>query len=240
MKKEFVINIDEDILLRFSMALQLNNESGEDVCESFMKRYFLESFSKEANSFGKREVAKQVVREDYYGKALNKVSKWANKPHQINYKILRAYLQLASEMEFVTYDSLAQRCSDQEGHYDVYVPTFKSNFDQMKFDAEKSHGKVFLVDENNVVTLWDYVADEVGRYANDFLKLHSTDIGYVNQPHKQEVIGRTSERGSDHCSILYLMKCTHCGYEYRANSTDIFQKKCPNCQGGVDTCKTEK
>ena len=233
MKKELVLNIDEDILLRFNMALQLNNENGEKVCESFMKRYFLESFSKEANSYSGKEVSIQSSQDDYFGKALNKISKWANKPHQINYKILRAFLQLTEEFEIVTYDNLMLRCSNNEKHYDVYVPTFRSNFDQMKFDAEKSHGKVFVMDENNVVTLWDYVSDEVKKYKNDFLKLHSTDIGYINEPHKQEVIRRTNEKGTDHCSIKYIMRCSHCNHEYPANSTDIFQKKCPNCQGGA-------
>ncbi len=237
MKKEILLNVDEDILLRFNMALQLNNETIEEVCESFMKRYFLESFSKETNNYGNKNNSIKSCPDDYFGKALNKISKWANKPYQINYKILRAFLQLAKELGYVKYDDLLQRCSDDENHYDVYVPTFRSNFDQMKFDAEKSHGKVFVVDENNVITIWEYVADEVEKYAEDFLKLHSTDIGYINKPHKQEVIGRTNEKGTDHCSILYMMKCTHCGHEYRANSTDIFQKKCPNCQDGAETGK---
>ena len=32
-------------------------------------------------------------------------------------------------------------------------------------------------------------------------------------------------------------KCQKCGHEYHANGSDIFQKKCPNCQGGIDTGK---
>ena len=35
MKKEVILNIDEDILLRFNMALQLNNENCEEVCEAY-------------------------------------------------------------------------------------------------------------------------------------------------------------------------------------------------------------
>lgn len=235
MKKEFVLNLDEDILLRFNMALQLNNENVEEVFESFMKKYFVESFSKEASGYGGKEISIQPSPDEYYGKALNKISKWAGKPHQINYKILRAFLQLEGELEAVTYDNLMLRCNNQEKHYDVYVPTFSSNFEQMKIDAEKSHGKVFVVDENGVVTLWNYIADEVKKYKNDFLKLHSTDIGYINEPYKQEVIRRTDKIGTDHCSKIYIMRCTHCNTEYEANSTDLFQKKCPNCQGGADT-----
>lgn len=229
-----MLNVDEDILLRFNMALQLNNETIDEVCESFMKSYFVESFSKETINYGNMRNSAVFDNDSYYGKALNKIGKWAYKPKQICYKILRAYLQLSNELDYVKYDDLFQRCNDDENHYDVYVPTFKSNFEQMKLDAEKSHGKVFVVDENNVVTLWDYIAGEVGNYQEDFLKLHSTDIGYINEPHKQEVIGRTNEKGTDHCSVLYMMRCTHCNHEYFANSTDIFQKKCPKCQRGAD------
>lgn len=228
MKKEIILNIDEDILLRFNMALQLNNETIENVCEAFMKRYFLESFSKETCNYGNKKNEVISYQDDYFGKALNKIGKWAKKYNQINYKILRAYLQLVNELSYVTYDDLFERCSDEENHYDVYVPTFRSNFDQMKFDAEKSHGKVFVIGENNIVSLWDYIADEVEKYKKDFLKLHSTDIGYINQPYMQEVIGRTTENNTS--SILYVMKCTHCGHEYLSEGIDVFQSKCPNCQ----------
>ncbi len=238
MKKQITLMVDEDILLRFDMALQLNNETSEKAVESFMKRYFLESFSKEANLYEKKEsrtFVSTAPQGNYFGKALNKISKWANNPRQINHKIVRAFLQLSNEIGVVSYDNLMLRCNDSETHYDVYVPTFYSNFNQMKFDAEKSHGKVFVVDENGIVTLWDYVADEIKKYQKDFLKLHSTDLGYINEPYKQEVIGRTNKQGTDHSSILYMMRCTHCNHEYFANSTDIFQKKCPNCQGGANT-----
>lgn len=29
------------------------------------------------------------------------------------------------------------------------------------------------------------------------------------------------------------MKCRECGHVYGANGADIFQKKCPKCQGGA-------
>ena len=104
MKKEVILNIDEDILLRFNMALQLNNENSEDVCESFMKKYFLESFSKEANGYSSKEVSVQPSQDNYFGKALSKISKWAKKPNQINHRIIKAFLMLSKELPFVTYN----------------------------------------------------------------------------------------------------------------------------------------
>lgn len=232
MKKKLTVEIDENILLRFNMALQLNNELCDDVCEAFMKRYFMDSFSKEANSYS--EMPGNTSDTSFFGKALNKISKWANKPSQINYKILRAYLQLNEAFDIVTYEELASRCNDESKHPDVYVPTFTSNFAQMKFDGEKSHGKVFIVEENNTVSIWEYVEDEVMKYKKDFLKLLPTDKGYINRNHQMNT-GKTDLDGTDHLQKLYLMKCLKCGNEYFANGTNIYEKKCPKCGDGINT-----
>jgi len=61
--------------------------------------------------------------------------------------------------------------------------------------------------------------------------MKTTDIGYVNK-NNQLNQGKTSIRGSDHCQWFYKMKCKNCGHEYHANGTDIWQRKCPGCQGG--------
>lgn len=59
----------------------------------------------------------------------------------------------------------------------------------------------------------------------------TTTPGYVNR-NLQEVIARTELAGSDHGQRVYLLRCTRCGYQYGANGSDIFQRKCPMCQGG--------
>ena len=43
-------------------------------------------------------------------------------------------------------------CSDKE-HPELYVPTFKNNYSQMKIDGPKSHGKVFEDDGERVLSL---------------------------------------------------------------------------------------
>lgn len=59
----------------------------------------------------------------------------------------------------------------------------------------------------------------------------TTTPGYVNR-NFQEVIARTELMGSDHGQRVYLLRCGRCGYQYGANGSDIFQRKCPKCQGG--------
>ena len=74
MKNQITLEIDENILLRFNMALKLNNETCNDVCEAFMKRYFMESFLKEANAYTPATTSipkKQVNESFFYGKALS-------------------------------------------------------------------------------------------------------------------------------------------------------------------------
>lgn len=59
----------------------------------------------------------------------------------------------------------------------------------------------------------------------------TTTPGYVNR-NEQVVLHATGLAGTDHCSYTYVLRCGGCDYRYGANGTDIFQRKCPSCQGG--------
>ncbi|GLC27769.1 DUF429 domain-containing protein [Roseisolibacter agri] len=60
----------------------------------------------------------------------------------------------------------------------------------------------------------------------------TTQPGYVNR-NQQEVLSATGRPGSDHNALTYLLRCQRCGNEYGANGTDIWQRRCPQCQGGA-------
>jgi len=62
-------------------------------------------------------------------------------------------------------------------------------------------------------------------------KVKSTELGYVNK-NNQKNNGCTNEVGTDNNQKFYAMECLNCGHHYRANGTDIWQRKCPKCQGG--------
>jgi len=57
-------------------------------------------------------------------------------------------------------------CSDKE-HPELYVPTFKNNYAQMKIDGPKSHGKVFEDDGVNV-WIWQEVEEVLLKYKPNF------------------------------------------------------------------------
>ncbi len=59
----------------------------------------------------------------------------------------------------------------------------------------------------------------------------STENGYINR-NSQRNNGRTEERGTDYGQWFYEMQCLKCDFKYKANGSDIFQRKCPRCQGG--------
>lgn len=60
---------------------------------------------------------------------------------------------------------------------------------------------------------------------------NSTVTGSINK-NQQQNMGSTGQEGSDHGQKFYQMKCLKCGFTYKANGTDIWQRKCPKCQGG--------
>jgi hypothetical protein len=63
------------------------------------------------------------------------------------------------------------------------------------------------------------------------MKETTTIAGYINK-NNQKNLGCSGESGTDHMQSFYLMKCLSCGSEYKANGSDIWQRKCPRCQGG--------
>jgi hypothetical protein len=62
----------------------------------------------------------------------------------------------------------------------------------------------------------------------------TTRIGYVNR-NNQRCEGQRGVAGTDHSQTAYRMECleANCCYVYGANGTDVFQRRCPMCQGGA-------
>ncbi|MBT3318385.1 MAG: hypothetical protein HN948_03130 [Clostridia bacterium] len=168
----FIARVDEDVINKFEIALNLSKENRNDVFESFMNNYIASVFSKiskEHSSTTTKGLPNMKNTSYDYGKAKRKIPKWAANSNQYNHRILRAFFQIEKDMGFVPYSVLEKRCADNDSHPDINVPTFRSNFDQMKVDNSKSHGKVFEVKYGNV-ELWDYTKERVLEYKNDFVR----------------------------------------------------------------------
>lgn len=85
---------------------------------------------------------------------------WANRPNQINHKIIRAYLSLEPNGK-VFLDNLRSLCSDRKSPY--YVGTFSSNYASMKTDLGHSHGRVFF-EQGGIVGVYPIVREEIRRW----------------------------------------------------------------------------
>ena len=59
----------------------------------------------------------------------------------------------------------------------------------------------------------------------------TTTPGYCNR-NGQTVLRSTGLAGTDHGQSVYVLRCGGCGHEYGANGSDIFERRCPVCQGG--------
>lgn len=105
---------------------------------------------------------------NFHGKANRRIPKWAMAPYQYNHKIIRAFFMVEDIVgEYhVTLDRMKALCSDKN-RFDVYVPTFMSNYRQMTYDNSVSHGKVFENDGEFVV-IWEEVKDTFLKYKSMF------------------------------------------------------------------------
>jgi hypothetical protein len=82
----------------------------------------------------------------------------------------------------------------------------------------------------DAMRLWSYLDARHGFISGE---APTTQIGYVNR-NNQRCSGHRGIAGTDHLQRAYRMECLEpdCGSVYGANGSDVFQRRCPDCQGG--------
>ncbi len=165
MKKDVTFNIDSDVYEKYCLALTLSREEESDAIENYMRTYIAKSFERVSQEYNPK-VSKQISSGDFFGKAEQRIPIWALKPDQYNHKIIRAYFTAVDLAGEATITMMERLCSDK-GHPELYVPTFKNNYSQMKIDSSKSHGKVFE-DNGNKVWIWSEVKNTLMKYKSSF------------------------------------------------------------------------
>lgn len=104
----------------------------------------------------------------------------------------------------------------------------------VKFDdvGENSAGEwtLRIPDLATARQLWAYLQERTEFRSGDG---STTKIGYINR-HNQRCGGHRGRPGNDHLQKAYRMFCMEAGCDciYGANGSDVFQRKCPRCQGG--------
>lgn len=165
MKKDVTFNIDSDVYEKYSLALALSREEENDAIETYMRAYIAKSFERVSQEYYPK-TSKTISREDFFGKAEQRIPIWALKPDQYNHKIIRAYFTAVDMAGEATITMLERLCSDKS-HPELYVPTFKNNYSQMKIDGSKSHGKVFE-DNGEKVWIWSEIENTLMKYKSRF------------------------------------------------------------------------
>ena len=170
MKKEVSFLLDNDVYDKFCIALRLTEETEDEAIENCMCTYIARTFERVSQEYNPNTVRKSNVdaERDFYGKAIRRIPMWALKPNQYNHKIIRAFFQAESATGEAKLDTMELLCSNKE-HSELYVPTFKNNYAQMKIDGPQSHGKVFE-DDGEKVWIWKEVEEVLRKHKDSFLR----------------------------------------------------------------------
>ena len=166
MDKNITFTVDSDVYEKFNIALSLSRELSDEAANACLRWYIAQAFGNASKVYTPKATKQTDTNKDFYGKALQRIPMWALKPNQYNHKIIKAYFMSIDIAEHATLMMMERLCSNKD-RPDLYVPTFRNNYTQMKLDGPKSHGKVFE-DDGDRVWIWDEVEETLMQYKSSF------------------------------------------------------------------------
>lgn len=110
--------------------------------------------------FKKLRIMEYSEIDDEIQKVKRRIPGWINKPHQVNSRILKLYMDLTNNGQTGLFLDMFK------DEFETLYPeeefgVFDTNYNQMKNFGPKNHGKVFSEDDEKTVTLWAPVKDFV-------------------------------------------------------------------------------
>ena len=168
MEKKISITIEDDIYDKFCLALNLSKEEEAQAVETCFKWYIAKTFGKISKEYEPEILEKQGSngKGNFYAKAVKRIPLWAKRPEQYCHKIIRGFFLCQELHGQVLLYELEELCSREEVP-ELYVPTFRNNYAQMKIDGDKTYGKVFE-DDGKVVSIWGEVRETLMEYKSYF------------------------------------------------------------------------
>ena len=168
MEKTISFKIEDDIYDKFCLALNLSKEEENRAVETCLKWYIAKTFGKVSKEYEPETEEKQSGSDkgNFYAKAVKRIPVWAKRPEQYCHKIIRGFFQCQEKNGQVFLNDLEELCSQEEVP-ELYVPTFRNNYAQMKIDGAKTYGKVFE-DDGKVVSIWTEVEEVLLEYKEHF------------------------------------------------------------------------
>ena len=168
MEKKLPMTVREDIYDKFCLALNLSKEDEAQAIENCLKWYIAKTFGRISKEYEPETEEKQSGsgKGNFYAKAVKRIPVWARRPEQYCHKIIRGYFKCLELHGQVLLYELEELCS-QEDVPELYVPTFRNNYSQMKIDGAKTYGKVFE-DDGKVVDIWSEIEETLLEYKSYF------------------------------------------------------------------------
>jgi hypothetical protein len=100
-----------------------------------------------------------------------------------------------------------------------------------EYNAMKANSEDPIPWIRSMQSKWDYQLRKVNPDRLRSGTGKTTQKGYINR-NNQKNLGTCGHSGTDHNALVYNLECLDCGHAYGANGTDVFQRKCPECQNG--------
>ena len=136
MDKNITFTVDSDVYEKFNIALSLSRELSDEAANACLRWYIAQAFGNASKVYTPKATKQTDTNKDFYGKALQRIPMWALKPNEYNHKIIKAYFMSIDIAEHATLMMMERLCSNKD-RPDLYVPTFRNNYAQMKLDTEK-------------------------------------------------------------------------------------------------------
>lgn len=121
--------------------------------------------------------------------------------------------------------------AEEMGATDIQVDSEKGTISFVAASEKLDDGKLDELDKKLSDKGLKIKVSRIKEEKQDMAEAKSTEIGYVNK-NNQRNNGITPHEGTDNNQYFYEMECLNCGHKYYANGSDIWQRKCPACQGG--------
>ena len=158
------INITDELLNAFTLALQVSSEEKDTVLENLIHQYILDSLYQASLKTTPKAQAKTTL-PTYHSKAYNRFEGWSMKPQQTNHKIITAFFAcehagVASRQEMR--DVFVKRNPEKAPYF------FENNLNSMATDAGNSHGKCFDI-SGDTVRFTDEIRPLAEKYRERFL-----------------------------------------------------------------------
>lgn len=158
----FEVECPDELYRQFKASLLLQNDDESEIILELIRGYVTKSLKISYESSLSTMLEEHNKEEN---KAIQRIPLWAQRPEQINHRIIQCYLVCSSDV--ICSKSAMKHFFVEAGYGSEWQ--FDSNFSSMCTNAGQAHGKVFETD-GDTVELCNEVAATVNEYRESFLE----------------------------------------------------------------------